>query len=293
MIRLLDQARVLVRARAALRAGTRAGIPGLELDRFGRRAGLVMLARGERLGLEYVLHPVDIVRYFEFDLVRRALPAGGREYLDVSSPRLFSMFVATREPSCRVAIVNPDPADAARTRRIATALRLRNVTVRNVGVEALGDGPAVDCAWSLSVVEHIDGDAGDGAALATIHRRLTAGGVLVASVPCARAFRIDYRDGDVYGTRPAQKDGRYFFQRVYDERAIRERLLRAAPWSDAQLRWFGETTPGWFAAYEKRWAAEGLPFIVEDPRFIAEHFRVFPSWRDMPGDGVCGLVLRK
>jgi SAM-dependent methyltransferase len=293
MTTLLQHARMLPRAYAAYRAGVRARIPGLDLDRFGRRVGLEMLARREPLGGAYLLHPVDIVRYFEFDLALSALPRTAGEFLDVSSPRLFSMFVARREPTARITVINPDASDADLTRRMARALRLPNVDVRPIAIEALEEGRPIDCAWSLSVVEHIGDEPGDSAAIANLHRRLAPGGILVVSVPSAREFRTEYRDEDVYGTEPGRKDGRYFFQRVYDERAIRARLVAAAPWRDVQLRWFGETTPGWFTAYERRWAAEGLPFVVDDPRFIAAHFREYGDWSEMPGDGVCGLVLRK
>jgi SAM-dependent methyltransferase len=290
---VLGQARLLARALAAYRVGAQARIPGLRFDRFGRRVGLELLARREGGWLEYLLHPVDIVRYFEFEWALAALPPGLRRCLDVSSPRLFTYLVARRAPEARIAVFNPDREDASTTRRIAGALRLANLEVRVAGFESLDPDARFDAAWSLSVVEHVASARGDADAITAVHRRLEPGGTFLLSVPVARTFRVEYRDADVYGTQPPQRDGRFFFQRVYDEASIAARLVGAAPWRRAEARWFGETTPGWFAEYERRWSAEGLPFVVEDPRFVAEHFREYPRWADMPGDGVCGLALTR
>jgi SAM-dependent methyltransferase len=290
---LIRQAGLLARAFTARRVGMRAEIPGLQLDRFGRRIGLELLLRRDGVGAEYLLHPVSIVRYFEFDWALSALPSVSGRFLDVASPRLFSFYIARRSPESLIAIINPDPDDAEVTRRLAVALRLRGVHVRNLPVEALADDERFDSIWSLSVVEHIGSEHGDTEAVASLHRRLNPGGALLLTVPVARAFRVEHRDADLYGTRPPQQEGRFFFQRVYDEPTIRERLVGAAPWREVALRWFGETTPGWYAAYERRWRAEGLPFVVDDPRFIAEQFQEYDAWNEMPGDGVCGIVLRK
>jgi hypothetical protein len=50
---------------------------------------------------------------------RRYLPPGGGKFLDISSPRLFSLYVASTKPSADVLMMNPDAADAARTQLIA------------------------------------------------------------------------------------------------------------------------------------------------------------------------------
>lgn len=265
----------------------------MELDRFGRRLGLELLLERHPVGATYLLHPIDIVRYFEFEFARAALPARPGRCLDVASPRLFSLFVARHHPASTIEIINPDTADATMTRSIAAALRLPNVDVRNVAVESLEPSPRLDCVWTLSVLEHVAGEGGDTAAVAALHALLNPGGELLVSLPVARSFRVERRGEDVYGTRPPEEDGQFFFQRVYDEQSIQRRILDAAPWQRVRIRWFGELTPGWYASYERRWLAEGLPYIVNDPRFIADHFREYPSWREMPGDGVCGIALQK
>ena len=59
------------------------------------------------------------------------------------------------------------------------------------------------------------------------------------------------------------------------------------------VRWFGETVKGRFAEYERRWMREGYNCVVDDPREIADFYREFSTWKDMPGKGVCGLTMIK
>jgi hypothetical protein len=128
--------------------------------------------------------------------------------------------------------------------------------------------------------------------LAALHARLAPGGTLVATVPVARRHRVETRHDDVYGLGAPQQGGERFFQRVYDLGTL-SRLVEAAPWKSVAFRWFGEREPGWFAEYERRWMRDGLAEIVEDPRHIAERFREYRSWEEMPGDGVCGVVMKR
>lgn len=284
--------RLAPRALSAWRAGRRAGIPGLEFDAFGRRMGLELLRRRAAIGAMYVLHPVDIVRYFEFDFALRSLPAALGRCLDVGSPRLFSLFLA-RTRSASIEMINPDRGDAEATRLLAGRLGLGTVTVRDIAAGELEASARYACIWSLSVVEHAAGEGADRELVASLYERLDPGGTLVLTVPVARAHRVEHRDTDVYGIGSPAEDGRVFFQRVYDERTLGRDLLEAAPWGSVQTSFFGELEPGWFREYERRWMKEGLALTVEDPRFVAERFRRFERWRDMPGDGVCGIALRR
>jgi hypothetical protein len=253
------------------------------------------MLRGEwSAGLNYLLNPVSIVRYFEFPFVLSCLPARYDTCLDVSSPRLFSLYVASRNPAVCVTILNPDGEDLATTQAVVLRLGLSNVVTRCGGVSPLaGDQRCYDCIWSISVIEHIAGGHDDGSAVRLLYERLNPGGRLILTVPVDRAFTIEYRDQDNYGTQPREADGRYFFARHYDRRAIWERLLMPLGREPSIVRWFGETAPGIFTNYTRRWMTQGLHCVVEDPREIVDHYREFGRWEDMPGAGVCGLMIEK
>jgi SAM-dependent methyltransferase len=280
------------RALRARRAAMSRGLPGLALDGYGRRLGLRLAARGDSHGIELLVHPVDALRYHELDFAARALPAGARACLDVSSPRLFSLWVAESRPGAAIELMNPDPTDLGRTERTVRTLGIRNLRTRVAPVEALEPDRTFDAIWSISVVEHIGGE-GDVAAVRRLHDALRPGAPLILTVPVDRTFEDEYRDRDEYGLGAAEAPGRYFFQHVYDERAVADRLVAAAPWARAELRWYGEREPGAWRRFEDQWRAEGFKAIVEDARFAAEAFQEYPSFAAMPGFGVCGLVLTR
>lgn len=294
--RSLGLARDLRRADAALRYADRAGAPGLVFGRYGRRVGARLLTRRVREGASYLLCPVSIVRYFELPFALDGLPAADGDFLDVSSPRLFGFYVADTRPGCRVRMQNPHQRDLASTRRMAGALGLGNVETSLDGVDALASQlESRDCVWSISVVEHIDGEIDDTAAVKLMYGALRPGGRLVLTVPVDRDFRDEFRASDTYGTSVRTDDaGRVFFQRWYDEAALEARLV--APLTGARVvrrGWFGEREPGRFAAYQQRWLREGRVATLDDPREIADHFQVYESWGAMPGAGVAGLVIEK
>lgn len=56
--------------------------------------------------------PMDSTRYFEFDILGGALSRMTiKEYLDVSSPRLFPAILVDENPSVRAHMINPDARD--------------------------------------------------------------------------------------------------------------------------------------------------------------------------------------
>lgn len=280
------------RAFRARAVAVRRSLPGLELDSAGRRLGLRLAFRLDSYGIELLVHPIDNTRYFEFAFAAAAVPRGARSCLDVSSPRLFSLWLADANPALEIEVVNPDRSDLGRTEKTARRLGLRNLTCRAMPVEALEKHRRFDAIWSISVVEHIPGD-GDTAAVRRLHDALLPGAPLLLTVPVARAFRDEYRDRDEYGLLAPDLRGRYFFQHVYDERALSERIVAAAPWAKVETRWYGERKLGTWRRFEERWLREGFSAIAEDARFVAEEFQEYPTYAAMPGDGACGLVLTR
>jgi SAM-dependent methyltransferase len=273
--------------------GHRAGIPGLEFDAFGRRLGLRLLLSGHvYTGASYVLNPVSIVRYFEFPFAAESIPANARKCADVSSPRLFSLFWSATHPGVVIEMFNPDRKDLDQTRRIAASAGIA-LTFENSDVRIFQDRPGTyDSIWSISVLEHIDGTYDDRDAISWLYSALKPGGVLVVTVMTDRTFWVEYRDADPYGLVHSDS-GPVFFQRWYDLPSIRARLLDPLPGAAATFRFFGETRPGAFKAYEAAWMRQGLSRSVDDPREIADNFCEYVSWEAMPGAGVCGIRIEK
>jgi hypothetical protein len=121
---------------------------------------------------------------------------------------------------------------------------------------------------------------------------LAPGGRLVVTVPVDREARDEHRADDPYHL-TGGAGAPAFFQRVYDGAAIRERLVAAVGREPVTVRWFGETAPGRYRDYERRWLAEGLSCAVDDAREILDHYREYRSWEEMPGMGVCGLAFER
>jgi hypothetical protein len=126
-----------------------------------------------------------------------------------------------------------------------------------------------------------------------MYESLGEGGRLILTVPVDREFRVEYRDTDYYGTQVDWGDGKYFFQYVYDKHSLWERLIKPLGRDPTVVRWFGERERGRYGEYERRWIEQGRDCTVEDPREMAEHYREFATWEEMPGTGVCGLMIQK
>lgn len=286
--------RLYAQASAALRHARRKGAPGLAFAAFGRRLGWRLVGYAPRLGVRYMLTPVDILRYFEFEFAGNSLPSQAGRCLDVSSPRLFSLYVAAHRPLTDVGLLNPSEEDLALTRTAAKRLDLNNLHVEHSDAAVLRTRRGeYDAIWSLSVVEHIAGRYDDCAAVRWMFDALRPGGVLILTVPVDRRFWVEYRDQNHYGVDTPVENGRYFFQRFYDQQAIRERLIEPVGHEPRTTHWFGETTPGRFHAFIAGWLRDGFAATVESPRETADHYRTFDSWEAMPGVGVAGLVFEK
>lgn len=281
-------------ADAALQYGARRQIPGMAFARFGRQIGRRLLPHAPRSALEYRLTPVHITRYFEFQFALECLPPNAGACLDVSSPRLFGLYVAAGRRHASLRIINPDRADLDETRRLVQWLRLPSITLACEAVDAVAQYESqFDTIWSISVVEHIAGAYDDTHAVQLLFAALRPGGRLILTVP------VDQRDWEEFRAPDAALRGEgapgeaQFFQRFYTAEAIERRLLAPLGRRPARVAWFGEREAGRFQEYVARWRAEGPAVTVEDPREIADRYRYFDSWAEMPGVGVCALLLEK
>jgi len=287
--------RLYVRGKAASRYAARHRIPGMEFDRFGRKLGLRLLMKGFRAGFSYLLNPVSITRYFEFSFALSCLPEHPTQCLDVSSPRLFSLYVADKNPRAHILMINPDCQDISQALAITARLKITTLHGECCSVEILSSRyETYDCIWSISVIEHISGKHDDLHAVKLMYDALSNGGRLILTIPVDRRLWNEYRDRAYYGMQAEQSPtGKYFFQRFYDKTAIWERIVAPIGQEPSVIRWFGEALPGRYMAYVQRWMHEGYACTVEDPREIADYYREFSTWEEMPGTGVCGLMIEK
>jgi len=293
--KLVGGARLALAAGKAALVGHMQGLVGREIDLYGRRLGLRLLARHAPGAWDYLLNPVACVRYFEYDFTRRHLPNVVRHGLDLSSPRLFSFWALETHRVGKVLMCNPDRADLDLTRAIAQAIGLSRLSMDGMGLDGLVRmDTTFDAIWSISVLEHVAGEYDDSTALSWIWDRLAPGGRLIITVPIDRKAWTEYRDQDCYGTQAGRRiaDG-VFFQRWYDEAAIQSRIIRPIGTAPVARGYYGERVPGHFHDYHRRWLAEGLATTVHDPAMMVQHYREFPSAADMPGCGVTGLVFEK
>jgi SAM-dependent methyltransferase len=280
-------------AAEARRQAEALGLVGKSFGDFGRRLGGRLILRRPRLGCRYLLTPVNHIRYFEFDAAYACLRDSVGTCLDVSSPRLFGLYVAARHPDATITFVNPDARDVDETRAAIGALKLRNCRAKVAAVDDIRNSDELfDCVWSISVIEHIAGEYDDRQAIRWLFRSVRPGGRLFITVPVDRTHWDEYRDKDPYGTQKGNLVGGYFFQRFYNRASLESRLVETVG-CEPLIQWFGEKTPGRFKKYMDRWQAEGSCVTDQDPLEIAAQYRHFPSWEEMPGIGVAALLFEK
>ena len=73
------------------------------------------------------------------------------------------------------------------------------------------DAAAFDVVYSMSVIEHVEGESGDSTAMREMVRVLKPGGLLVVSVPFGRTYAEQHRVGFAGAARKTGDHGTYFF----------------------------------------------------------------------------------
>jgi SAM-dependent methyltransferase len=275
---------------------------GAEFIRFGQRLGWKLLQRGAPAVGEHLLTPVLSTRLFELPFAWSCLDSvctpAQNQFLDVSSPRLFSCFVATQRPDSSIRIINPDKTDIGLTNDIAAALRLENIRCDQLSIDSLSSSNSTnldtyDCIYAISVIEHIWTETyDDRQAVQWMYERLRPGGHLILTVPVDRRYWLEYRDENTYNLQSETNEG-YFFQRFFDWPAIETRIIDVIGRRPSVVRWYGERESGYFAHHVEEWRKKGRTAAIRHPIEMVDHFREFDSWEQMPGIGVCGLLFTK
>jgi hypothetical protein len=156
--------------------------------------------------------------------------------LDIGSPKLFSLLLASRTRATVVAtdIWPPAIAEAEALRgglppAAAARIHFGVMDAREpVPAEVRPPNGLFAGAFAMSVIEHIEPDpGGDALALCRMAEEVRPRGCVVVSVPTAQETRSEYLASEIYGRNPASERGA-FFQRVYGAAALCA-LCAAAP----------------------------------------------------------------
>lgn len=268
-----------------------------EVDMFGRKSSIKLLFSGEfKLFLELICNPLNIVRYFEIPFVVSSVDWGTvRNCLDISSPRIYFLYILNKYRNVSYDIINPDVRDLEITSKCLDAFFHNNGRVKkhSFSVSTLPfSNESFDVVSSVSVIEHIPGN-GDSLAIGEMWRVLKPGGKLVLTFPCAREYAEEFRDHDVYEQGAPQDGLKYFFQRIYNADAINTRILQPIDTVPKKIAFYGEIFAGTYSKYESRWIKRGLAETVQDPYYISTQYKEFDEIENLPGLGVCCLLLEK
>lgn len=194
------------------------------------------LRLGNKKTIGKILQPVNhYSRFPEYDLffhnllnVESLVDDVTPRILDIGSPKLFGLYLASK---LSVELVMTDISksnideyvlmwDAIREKAPGDAsFELQDV--RSLGYET----DSFDAVYSMSVLEHVEGENIEAQALSEMVRVLKPGGILIFSVPIGMRFVEQLRPLQGYDHRGDAKIGTHFFQRIYSPEMIQKRLL--------------------------------------------------------------------
>ena len=271
-------------------------LPGKEFDWYGRKLAFAFLLKKDAgRFFRWLCNPVSSVRYFEFPFVVEAGNWQKANFcLDISSPRLYLIYLVDKYPHLQLEVLNPDIYDLEETAAQVKTLKLvRQISfVSDDATRLPYSDNSFDLVTSISVIEHISSD-GDSLAIKEMWRVLKPGGKLIITVPCAKLYYEEWREKDFYHLGNEKKDGKYFFQRFYDKSSLKLRLLDSIGIQPTSVKIFGEKVPGTFDSYIQRWINLGLQETVKDSFYIARDYKYFDDIDLLPGVGICGLAFEK
>lgn len=269
-------------------------LPGKEFALFGFRKGKELLLR-LKLAPRLLLNPVSIVRYFEFDFVNSSLNLeNGLKVLDISSPYLFGFFESNRF-QLEYHHINPDRRDLANVISLSSKMKFKGkyITQQKDALKLDYPDNNFDRVISISVIEHINDD-GDSEAMKEVWRVLKQNGLFSFTVPVKKLSEIEYRDKDEYNLNNEKQESKYFFQRIYDNKKIEERLLSSiSNYEIIQQKIFGVNKKEIYSEYKKRWMKYNYWETVKDPYYISKYFSFFNQIDELEDIGVMGLTIRK
>lgn len=236
--------------------------------------------------------PMSSTRYFEFAFMWDALSKLSiPRYLDVSSPRLFPIILTLKKHELVADLVNPDAADLTSTSHLVKALNLQsrcNIHACLIGAAPFEPG-SFDVVTSMSVVEHIPQDM---QAVQKMWELLKPGGRLLLTLPCAAEALEQYINQNAYGLLEPDEQGFVFFQRLYDQDLLEERVFSVAGQPRRRVI-YGERTAGAHRRTLDRQLGDPFYPFWREPYMMGQDFCYFKEIGELPGEGVIALDFEK
>ena len=194
-------------------------------------------ALGLKKTLGKIFQPINTyTRFPEYHFFGRAIERfiAGKEkqgpltILDVGSPKLFGLYLAYYHD------VEIHLTDISRLNIDEYEILWNSVKNDAKGRASFDqqDGRALsyseewfDIVYSMSVIEHVEGDRQDSKALYEMWRRLKPGGLFLVSVPFGNLYIEQSIIGFAHAVRATNDKKSYFFQRVYDQHTVQTHLI--------------------------------------------------------------------
>jgi len=235
---------------------------------------------------------MDSTRYFEFAYMWDALSKLSiPRYFDVSSPRLFPIMVLLKKCELFAELLNPDAKDLTLTAHLVQALNLeKRCNLRECLISAAPFEPgSFDVITSISVVEHIPQDT---EAVQKMWDLLKLGGRLLLTLPCAAQASEQYIDRDEYGLLIPDENGYFFFQRLYDQELLEDRIFSITG-QPRRCVIYGEKSPGTLRRNLDRKRGDPHYPYWREPYMMGQDFSYFKELGELPGEGVIALEFEK
>jgi SAM-dependent methyltransferase len=214
--------------------------------RFGLMVGIRNLLRnGFLLGIKKtagkLLQPINsFTRFPEYHCLGNEVEhylihslAGRRaKVLDVGSPKCFGLYLAYQF-DIEIHLTDIDRPSVREAEVLWDAIQSRakgHTTFSVQDARSLNyTANEFDIVYSMSVVEHIEGQAADSDSLRSMLQVLKPGGLLLVTVPVGQEYVEQERAGFQGAARETGSGNLYFFQRIYTAATAEERLVKALP----------------------------------------------------------------
>lgn len=213
---------------------------------FGLGMGFRNLAHnGMRLGAKKtigkILQPINsYTRFPEYSFMESKIEAFLRntehgeapKVLDVSSPKCFSLYLAYHyDVIAYLTDIDRDSVQEAEVLWDAIKADAKGKAIFSVedGRSLKYPNSEFSVVFSMSVIEHIEGESADSAAMRELTRVLKPGGLLAVTVPIGNQYLEQQRVGFRAAAQRTGDQSVFFFQRIYTPQTATERLVNAVP----------------------------------------------------------------
>jgi SAM-dependent methyltransferase len=202
-----------------------------------------------RLGMMRFLRGLDYVRCTELPLVYEGLElTAGMRVLDVGCRgSVFPAFLAARGARVHALDLDVTVVEQRETaRRLGLAYGTSLLAVRGDMRRLPYPDGCFDRVSLVSTIEHVPGE-GDTQGIRELARVLRPGGRIVLTVPYGDSERDFFLEEKVYSQE--FRGEAVFFQRHYDEQALRSRLVGPSGLTEIRRAYFGEHRRAFFNTF--------------------------------------------